>query len=149
MKTNLIIVLLLLVLTSGCSSLGSLPPTGADVLVANDAEGDAKSGIYEISQTFPRLERETAFTAARAGLVHADFEVVKIDKENEVVFGERAVTAFYWDFAAGIYIKELPDGVWIKLMVDGDAKRKKFARDIFAGIRLFVAAELENQINPQ
>lgn len=132
---NLTVCVLLLL---GCSSFKFLPKSTDDVTFVQDTDGSFVDGDFEIADLFPNVGVELALKAARAGLLYADFEIVEAQTEKNVVFGKHRMTAFTWDYSAGVYVKETAEGTWIKVIVDGDSSRDDWAKRAYTGIRLFI-----------
>ena len=130
------------IVIAGCSSLESLPTSTDEVSFVQDTDGSVEGPNYVLSDQFPTVDAELALRAARAGLLYADFDIVDMEVGQNIVIGQRKMSANSNDFAAGIYVKESDDGAWIKVLVNGDLYRDDWAERIFAGIGLFIDAEL-------
>ena len=113
-----------------------------------DEDGRAEGRNFALSEYFSEVDGVLALSAARAGLLYADFAVVEIDVGQSFVIGKHAMTAFVSDYAAGIYIQETADGTWIKVMTNGDHLRDEQAERILAGVKLFIDAELRQARKP-
>jgi hypothetical protein len=79
-----------------------LPDEAADVDFDEDIDGQTGWRTAERSHTFEGAHREMTFDAARAALVHQNYNVVVIDIDNGAVIGKRGASSL----VAGIYVSD-------------------------------------------
>jgi hypothetical protein len=60
-----------------------------------------------------------AFDAAKAGLSDAGFALRKADFAARTVIGAHGMTAHDWNVVAGVYLREVQEGVQAKVHVKG------------------------------
>jgi hypothetical protein len=82
--------------------VGQLPDEATDIEFDEDIDGQTGYRTAERSHTFEGAHRETAFAAARAALVHQNYNVIVIDITNGAVIGKRAASTLF----AGIYVSD-------------------------------------------
>jgi hypothetical protein len=131
---------------SGCASTRSLPAS-AD-LAGFDSGQEGKTGWSEYQEitTFPGVSVRTAFDAAKAGLGDAGFALRKADLEKRMVTGAHGMTAHDWNVVAGVYLREVPEGVQAKVHVEGskdigfsgDATSGGWTGEILKGMRKYI-----------
>ena len=131
---------------SGCASTRSLPAS-AD-LAGFDSGQEGKTGWSEYQEitTFPGVSVRTAFDAAKAGLGDAGFALRKADFEKRMVTGAHGMTAHDWNIVAGVYLREVPEGVQAKVHVEGskdigfsgDATSGGWTGEILKGMRKYI-----------
>jgi hypothetical protein len=136
----------LALLASGCASTRSLPAS-AD-LAGFDSGQEGKTGWSEYQEitTFPGVSVRTAFDAAKAGLGDAGFALRKADLEKRMVTGAHGMTAHDWNVVAGVYLREVPEGVQAKVHVEGskdigfsgDATSGGWTGEILKGMRKYI-----------
>ena len=147
--TKALVLFTISVCVIGCGYTETLPQSSTEVDFVDDREGLRKPGYWQITETFPTSDRDLILRACRGGLVMADFEIVASGSHGDPVLGQRATTAWAWAMGAGIYLNETPDGIQIKLIVNGpNAPKKIYARKVMEGIRMFIAVETTDQ-SPQ
>jgi hypothetical protein len=121
-----------LVLASGCASVSSLPQSADEAGFDSGVEGKTGWSEYQEVTTFPGVSLRVAFDAAKAGLSDAGFALRKADFDRRMVIGAHGMTAHDWNVVAGVYLREVPEGVQAKVTVEG-SKDLGFSGDATSG----------------
>lgn len=131
---------------SGCASTRSLPASADQVDFDAAREGKTGWSEYQEITTFPGVSVRTAFDAAKAGLGDAGFALRRADFEQLMVVGAHGMTAHDWNVVAGVYLREVPEGVQAKVHVEGskdigfsgDATSGAWTGEILKGMRKYI-----------
>jgi len=134
------------VVSTGCATMGSLPPSADQAGFDATTEGKTGWSEYQEVATFPGVSVRTAFDAAKAGLGDAGFALRKADYDKKMVTGAHGMTAHDWNVVAGIYLREVPEGVQAKVHVEGskdigfsgDATSGGWTGEILKGMRKYI-----------
>lgn len=144
--TKNLLVMAAVVAASGCASVRSLPQSAEDAGFDSGVEGKTGWSEYQEVTTFPGVTVKTAFDAAKAGLGDAGFALRKADLEKRMVIGAHGMTAHDWNIVAGVYLREVPEGVQAKVKVEGskdigfsgDATSGGWTGEILKGMRKYI-----------
>ncbi len=106
-------------------------PVSVDVLPDGASEIDFSETVDErtgwrtgeVSHTFKNTGKELVYTAAKAALVHEDYDVTTASLQEGVVLAERGIAKGQWPAVAGIYLNQSATETQIRIIV-------KFAVDI-------------------
>ena len=131
---------------SGCASVSSLPQSADDAGFDSGVEGKTGWSEYQEVTTFPGVTVKTAFDAAKAGLADAGFALRSANLEKRTVIGAHGMTAHDWNVVAGVYLREVPEGVQAKVKVEGskdigfsgDATSGGWTGEILKGMRKYI-----------
>lgn len=131
------------------------PEIQAEIELSDKAE--LSGGLFKLEGdlSIPLIPIEMAFRAAHGGLLHADFEIVRLDREQYIVFAERNLE-LAWDNlepypeAVGIYINQTDTLTQIKIIHTGanTSYSGLVVMKIFDGIKAFIHAELQQGVDP-
>ena len=143
---RLIVVAALAVLAAGCASTRSLPESADVAGFDSGVEGKTGWSEYQEVATFPGVSLRDGFDAAKAGLGDAGFALRKADFEKRMVVGAHGMTAHDWNVVAGVYLREIPEGVQAKVHVEGskdigfsgDATSGAWTGEILKGMRKYI-----------
>lgn len=150
------LIFFLPLLLVGCVSVNSLPQSAASVDFDGGKEGRTGWAKYEEVFHVRGIDKRTAYLAAKAGLANAGFTIKRADYGEAFAIGEHGMTAYDWNIVAGVYIKELSDGCFAKILVQGskdvgfwgDMTEKSWPQEIFKGMREYIRTESQID-NPQ
>jgi hypothetical protein len=120
------------VFAGGCASVSSLPQSADEAGFDTGVEGKTGWSEYQEMSTFPGVSVETAFDAAKAGLGDAGFALRSASLEKRVAIGAHGITAHDWNIVAGVYLQKVPEGVLVKVKVEG-SKDIGFSGDATGG----------------
>ncbi len=117
-------LLLLLCSTSGCVSVSvdALPDGASEIDFSETVDERTGWRTGEISHTFKNTGKELVYTAAKAALVHEDYDVTTASLQEGVVLAEYGIVK-RWSPVAGIYLNQSATETQIRIIV-------KFAVDI-------------------
>lgn len=143
----------LLLFSCGCASVHSLPKSANQVNFDARQEGKTGWSRYEEFATFESVDLKTVYEAAKAGLADAGFTLQKADYDNRVVMGEHGMTLYDWNVVAGIYMKEVSNGVEVKVHVEGskdigfmgDVTGDSWTGKILKGMRDYISERKESK----
>lgn len=149
MKLPLPLFIALSSIIAGCASLNSVPQNAKDVDFHNKEEGRTGWSEYKDSVFFKNVDKQTAYLAAKSGLADAGFTIKKATYDKLTVIGEHGITLYDWNVIAGAYIKETPNGSYIKVIVEGskdvgfwgDMTASSWTQDILKGARNYILTE--------
>ena len=141
-----VLVILAAVAMSGCASVRSLPQSAEEAEFDSGVEGKTGWSEYQEVATFPGVTVKTAFDAAKAGLGDAGFALRTANLEKRTVIGAHGMTAHDWNIVAGVYLREVPEGVQAKVKVEGskdigfsgDATSGGWTGEILKGMRKYI-----------
>jgi len=144
---KIVLVLLMCSLLNGCASLNSLPKSAKDIDFSSRKEGKTGWSRYEEYATFESVDLKTVYEAAKVGLADAKFTLKKADYDKGVVMGEHGITLYDWNVIAGIYMNEVPNGVEVKVHVEGskdigfmgDVTGGNWTGEILKGMRTYIS----------
>ena len=130
---------------SGCASTRSFR-IGRSGRFRLGQEGKTGWSEYQEITTFPGVSVRTAFDAAKAGLGDAGFALRKADFEKRMVTGAHGMTTHDWNIVAGVYLREVPEGVQAKVHIEGskdigfsgDATSGGWTGEILKGMRKYI-----------
>jgi len=131
---------------SGCASVSSLPKSADQAGFDAPREGKTGWSEYQELTTFPGVSTRVAFDAAKAGLADAGFALRKADYAALTVMGAHGMTAHDWNIVAGVYLREVPEGVQAKVIAEGskdigfsgDATSGAWTGQILKGMRKYI-----------
>ena len=140
------LLLLSVLFLVGCATVSSMPKSAKDVNFNLSKEGKTGWSRYEEYAKFESTDLKTVYDAAKAGLASADFILKRADYDNRVVIGEHGITMYDWNIVAGVYMKEIPNGVEVKVHVEGskdigitgDATGDNWTAKILSGMRSYI-----------
>jgi hypothetical protein len=126
--------------------MGSLPQSADQAGFDAGQEGKTGWSEYQEVTTFPGVSTRVAFDAAKAGLSDAGFALRKADFTALTVTGAHGMTAHDWNIVAGVYLREVPDGVQAKVIAEGskdvgfsgDATSDGWTGQILKGMRKYI-----------
>jgi hypothetical protein len=121
--------LLAFFLLSGCASVSTLPQSANEVIFGEGFEGKTGWSAYREIASFKGTTYLMAYEAAKAGLAHAGFSLLKADARMGVVFGEHGITLHDWNIVAGVYLKQRGLEVDVVVLVEG-SKDIGFSGDV-------------------
>jgi hypothetical protein len=135
--------------TSGCVpvSVPDLPDGSSEIDFSETVDNRTGWRTAEKSHTFKGTREELVFMAAKAALVHEDFEATTASLEEGVVIGKHGMT-----LVAGFYFNQLATDTEIRIIVKSAVTLDppSFApvhwvdddpRKLFEAMRLFIEAE--------
>lgn len=143
------LLLPLALIVSACTSISTLPDGAEQVSFELGKEGKTGWSEYQDSVFLRGVDARTAYMAAKAGMGNAGFKVKVADFENGVVKGEHGMTLVDWNIVAGAYIKETPEGTWVKVIsegskdwgITGDDTAGAWPQEILQGVRNYIRDE--------
>lgn len=145
-------LLLLLCSISGCVSVSVDDlPDGASAIDFSEAV-DERTGwrTGEKSHTFKNTGRELVYAAAKAALVHEDYDVTTASLQEGVVLAERGIAKGKWSQVSGIYLNQLATDTQIRIIVKVTVDittpfpavyADDESRKLFGAMRLYIDAE--------
>jgi len=143
-----LISLIILMCFFGCATTGLLPKSASEIDFENRVEGKTGWSRYEEFVVFNSVDLKTVYEAAKAGLAEADFALINADLSKQTVLGEHGITIHDWNVIAGIYFREIKDGVEVKVIVEGskdigfsgDVTGSNWTVKIIKGMREYIAS---------
>ena len=145
LRSSFFVVLLL---STGCASVNSLPQSASEVDFTTTIEGKTGWSEYQGIIDVAKVDESTAYEAAKAGLRSSGFTLRRGDIENLTVIGAHGMTAYDWNVVAGVYIRTTNDATMFKIVVEGskdigfsgDATGSDWVGRIQGGIRSYLAS---------
>jgi hypothetical protein len=121
MKTiaKLTILMLPLLFSVGCASVVMLPKTAVEAPFDTDKEGKVGWSSYMEKASFKNASEDEVYNAAKSGLAHAKFQLLKASKEGGVVIGEHGITWHDWNVIAGVYFRKAKEGYDVLVLAEG------------------------------
>lgn len=143
------ILLLSLLIASGCVSINSLPQSSHGVNFDAGDEGRTGWSKYEEVFFLNGIDKRTAYLAAKSGLSDAGFTIKRANYDEAFAIGEHGMTKYDWNVVAGVYIKEEEKGSAVRIIVQGskdvgfwgDMTEKSWPQHIFKSMRNYVYTE--------
>lgn len=121
-----------LLLAGGCVSTNILPQSAEEANFDSGTEGKTGWSKYEEMARFEGVTREEVFNAAKSGLGHAGFALVRADIDKGLVMGKHGMTAHDWNVVAGVYFRERETAFDVKVIAEG-SKDIGFSGDATSG----------------
>jgi hypothetical protein len=130
----------------GCANIDELPGSYRDIDFLNSAGHFSDLGIYEIGRDFPDIDIDLAMNAAQAGLRYGGFNIVRVERNDQMVTGNRAMDWDHFSDSAAIYLRENGAGVQVKVVYNRgsgieEELIKPVALQILDGMHLYLIAE--------
>ena len=130
----------------GCASVSSLPQSASEANFDAGTEGKTGWSEYQEVATFAGVSTRVAFDAAKAGLSDAGFALRSAEFSKLTVTGAHGMTAHDWNIVAGVYLREVPEGVQAKVIAEGskdigfsgDATSDGWTGQILRGMRKYI-----------
>ena len=143
-------LLLLLCSISGCASVDELPDRSSEIDFSETIDEWTDKRTYVKSYRFKNTDRELVYRAAKAALVHEDYEVTTGSLEDGAVLGIQGTTMMHWNLVSGVYFNELATDTQIRIVVKSngdirlstDSSLDDEARKLLDAMRLFIDAEI-------
>ncbi|NOX43009.1 MAG: hypothetical protein GXP19_04650 [Gammaproteobacteria bacterium] len=160
-RTNKKIVWILLsVLISmmlyACASVSTLPRRASDVNFVDHVSGVPSVRNYDYCANYIDADKETLFEAAKYSLVTNKFDIKETNAVDDVIRGEHGVSARDWNIVAGIYFKEVSNGVAVKIIVrtavstslyrNENGTAKDWSHKIISGIETYLHRNLDKSV---
>ena len=147
-------LLLLLCSISGCVSVSvdALPDSASEIDFSETVDSTTGWRTGEKSHTFYNTGGELVFAAAKAALVHEDYDVTTASLMDGVVFGERGMTAMKYNMVSGIYLNQLATETQTRVIVKGaidltqptpNYSLDNEARKLLDAMHVYIDAELD------
>lgn len=111
-----VIVLLLILVLSGCATISSLPQNTSNVDFNSLNTGRTAMWTYEDTTFFQNMDKEMVFLAAKHGLSVNGFIIRRASFEDGVLLGYHDITTHDWNIVAGVYIKQFDDKTAVKVI---------------------------------
>lgn len=129
--------------------MSSLPQRAAEIDFGSRVEGKTGWSEYQQFYTFKNHAVDEVYEAAKAGLAHAGFALVKADFSNRTVIGRHGITLHDWNVVAGIYMDEDGQDTGVKIIVEGskdigfsgDVTGDNWTGKIIEGMRAYIRLE--------
>ncbi len=115
------------------ASINMLPRSAADVDFSDSTEGKTGWSEYRERATFEIADEARVIAAAKDGLGSAGFALLKVDRVNQVVFGEHGATLHDWNVVAGIYYTFAGTSSVEVLVIAQGSKDTGFSGDVTGG----------------
>jgi len=152
-KINIILFLLILpVALFSCTSISDLPRNASDVHFSDHVSGTPSLREFDYCANYFSVDKETMLEAIKFSLIKIKFKVREANILTGVVRGEHGISARDWNIVAGVYFKELPKGVAVKIIVrtavstslyqDENGSAKDWTNKIIAGIDVYLQRNL-------
>jgi hypothetical protein len=147
------LVLLMLILSmTGCVSVSvdDLPDDSSEIDFSETIDDRTGWRTAEKSHLFVDTNREIVFLAAKAALLHEQYDVVTSSLEDGVVIGKHPMTLTRYELVSGIYFNQLEADTQVRIIVKGQFDitypapawwTEDAANEIFKDMRLYLNTE--------
>jgi len=149
---NILVVLSCSLLLFACTSISDLPRNARDVRFIDHVSGTPSLREFDYCANYFSVDKKTILEAIKFSLIKIKFEIREANILTGVVRGEHGISARDWNIVAGVYFKELPKGVAVKIIVrtavstslyqDENGSAKDWTNKIIAGIDVYLQRNL-------
>jgi hypothetical protein len=111
------LVLFLYLLLAACASVTDLPGSAGEVSFVDHVAGVPPLREFDYCGNYLNANKEAVFEAVKFALIKQKFAIQRADFDKGVVRAEHGVSSYDWNIVTGIYFKEIPTGVAVKIIV--------------------------------